>query len=82
MTSSDPKTGEKRRESALAFSIMFFAVALLCAMLGWAEGVRHSTYYLHIPETGSWLVATAILAALGVLFFVWSRGARAVDSQR
>ncbi len=57
----------------LAFSIMFFCLALLCLMLGWADGVRHDRSYLHIPETGSWLVATAILAALGVLLLVWSR---------
>jgi hypothetical protein len=57
----------------LAFSIMFFSGALLCFLLGWADGVRHDKTYLHIPETGSWLVATAILGALGVTFFVWSR---------
>ena len=57
----------------LAFSIMFFAGALLCFLLGWADGVRHDRTYLHIPETGSWLVAAAILGALGVIFFVWSR---------
>ena len=44
----------------LAFSIMFFSGALLCFLLGWADGVRHGKTYLHIPETGSWLVATAI----------------------
>ena len=57
----------------LAFSIMFFSGALLCFLLGWADGVRHDRTYLHIPETGSWLVATAILGALGVIFFSWSR---------
>ncbi len=60
----------------LAFAIMFFSVALLCLMLGWADGVRHNRSYLHIPETGSWLVATAILAALGVILLVWSRVAK------
>jgi hypothetical protein len=60
----------------LAFSIMFFSVALLCLMLGWADGVRHDKAYLHIPETGSWLVATAILAGLGVILLLWSRMAR------
>lgn len=60
----------------LAFAIMFFSVALLCLMLGWADGVRHDKTYLHIPETGSWLVATAILAALGVILLVWSRAAK------
>jgi hypothetical protein len=61
------------RDSALAFSIIFFAVALLCFLLGLADGVRHDRTYLHIPETGSWLVAAAILGALGLLFFLWSR---------
>ena len=64
------------RESARAFSIIFFAVALLCFLLGLADGVRHDRAYLHIPETGSWLVATAIFAAIGMIFFVWSRGAK------
>jgi hypothetical protein len=57
----------------LAFSIMFFAGALLCFLLGWADGVRHDRTYLHIPATGSWLVATAILGALGVILLVRSR---------
>ena len=52
---------------------MFFAVALLCFLLGWADGVRHDKTYLHIPETGGWLVATAILGTLGLIFFAWSR---------
>ncbi len=60
----------------LAFSIMFFSVALLCLMLGWADGVRHDKTYLHIPETGSWLVATAIMAGLGVVFLLWSKAAK------
>ncbi len=60
----------------LAFSIMFFAVAVLCLLLGWAEGVRQDTTYLHIPESGGWLIATGILAACGVLLLVWSRGAK------
>lgn len=60
----------------LAFSIMFFCCALLCFMLGWADGVRHDKTYLHIPETGSFLVATAVLVALGVVFFVWSRSTK------
>ena len=60
----------------IAFSIKFFSGALLCFLLGWADGVRHDRAYLHIPETGSWLVATAILAALGVTFFVWSRATK------
>jgi putative Mn2+ efflux pump MntP len=57
----------------LAFSIMFFAGALLCFLLGWADGVRRDKTFLHIPETGSFLVAAAILGALGVAFLVWSR---------
>lgn len=73
MTPSDPTPRNSRRESKLAFSIMFFSVALLCLLLGWADGVRHDKTYLHIPETGGWLIATAVLAALGVLFLVWSR---------
>jgi hypothetical protein len=55
---------------------MFFAVALLCFMLGWADGVRHDKSYLHIPETGSFLVATAVLVVLGVIFLIWARGPR------
>ena len=55
---------------------MFFCVALLCLMLGWADGVRHDKAYLHIPETGSFLVAAAVLGALGVLFLLWSRAGK------
>lgn len=76
MTPSDPTPRQTRGESMLAFSIMFFCVALLCLLLGWADGVRHNKTYLHIPETGSWLVATAVLAALGVVFLVWSRAGK------
>lgn len=76
MTPTDFEPGNSRRDSILAISIMFFAVALLCFLLGWADGVRHRTYFLHIPETGSWLVATGIMAGLGVLFFLWSRATR------
>ena len=76
MPSTDPTPRQSRNESMLAFSIMFFSGALLCFLLGWADGVRHDRAYLHIPETGSWLVATAILAALGVTFFVWSRATK------
>ena len=47
----------------LAFSIMFFGGALLCFLLGWADGVRRDKTFLHIPESGSFLVAAAILAA-------------------
>lgn len=73
MTPSDPTPRQTRGESLLAFSIMFFCVALLCLLLGWADGVRHDRTYLHVPETGSWLVATAILGGLGVICLVWSR---------
>lgn len=76
MTPSDPTPRRTRGESLLAFSIMFFCIALLCFMLGWADGVRHDRAYLHIPETGSFLIATAVLAALGVLFLVWSRAGK------
>ena len=73
MPSTDPTPRQSRDESMLAFSIMFFSGALLCFLLGWADGVRHDRTYLHIPETGGWLVATAILVLLGVAFLVWSR---------
>ena len=53
MTSPDPTPRQARGESMLAFSIMFFSGALLCFLLGWADGVRHDKTYLHIPETGS-----------------------------
>ena len=52
---------------------MFFLLALLSFLLGWADGVRHGRTYIHIPETGVWLVVAAILGALGVIFLVWSR---------
>ena len=55
---------------------MFFAVASFCLLLGWAQGVRKDTAFLHIPESGGWLVATAILAALGVVLLLWSRMGR------
>ena len=74
MSPSDPTPRQSRRASAIAFSIIFFSVALLCFLLGWADGVRHDRTYLHIPETGSWLVATAILGGLGAICFVASRG--------
>ena len=76
MTPSDPTPRQSRRESALAFSVILFALALLCFLLGWADGVRHDRTYLHVPETGSWLVATAILAGLGVTLLLWSKMAK------
>lgn len=82
MTPTDPNHHGRGRDSALAFSIIFFAVAVLCFLLGWAQGVRKDTTYLHIPETGSWLLATAIFAGVGVLFLLWSRGRRSEDKER
>lgn len=76
MTPSNPTPRQSRDEPALAFSIIFFALGLLCFLLGWADGVRHGRTYLHIPETGGWLVATAILGALGLLFLLWSRSVK------
>lgn len=78
MTPSDPNIHGRRRESALAFSIIFFAIAVLCFLLGWAQGVRKDTTYLHIPETGSWLLASAIFAGGGALFLLWSRGRKRI----
>ena len=74
MTPSDPTQRQSRRESAVAVSIMLFALAFLCLLLGGADGVRHDRAYLHIPATGDWLVAAAVLGGLGVFCFVWSRG--------
>ncbi len=76
MISSDPTPRPARGQSALAFAIMFFAVALLTFMLGWADGVRHGRGMLHFPNSGGWLLTTAILAGLGVLLLVWSRSAK------
>lgn len=55
---------------------MFFAMAFLCLMLGWAQGVRKDTTFLHIPESGGWLVATGILFILGLILLIWSRTAK------
>lgn len=76
MTPSDRTPPQGKGESLLAFSIMFFSVALLSLMLGWADGVRHGKAYLHLPRMDGWLMATAILAGLGVLFLVWSRAGK------
>ena len=70
MSDHDPNNEIRPGDGAMALSIMFFAVGLLCFLLGWADGVRHGTRYLGIPETGGWLVAAAILAVLGVLFLL------------
>jgi hypothetical protein len=55
---------------------MFFCVALLTFMLGWADGVRHGRTLLHFPEVGGWLIATVVLVGLGVFFLVWSRNTK------
>ena len=73
MTPSDSTPRQSRRDSAVAFSIIFFALALLCFLLGWAGGVHHGHAYLHLP-IGGWLVATAILGGFGAILFVLSRG--------
>jgi hypothetical protein len=76
MTAPDQQSNDKPGDSRLAFSIMFFAIGFLCLMLGWADGVRKDTTYLHIPESGGWLVATGILFLIGLLLLVWSRAAK------
>jgi len=74
--SPDPTPRPPRRDNAIACSIMFFAVALLCLMLGWADGFRHRRTILHIPETGGWLVTALVLVLLGIAFLVWARSAK------
>jgi hypothetical protein len=76
MTPSDPTPRQSRNESMFAFSIMFFSGALLCFLLGWADGVRHDKTFLHVPQTGSFLVAAAIFAALGIVFLARARATR------
>ena len=76
MSNSDPTPTPAKGDSRLAVSIMFFAVAVLFFMLGWADGVRHGRSYLHVPPIGGWLVATIITLGLGVAFLVWARSAR------
>lgn len=76
MSNSDPTPIPAKGDSRLAVSIMFFAIAVLFFMLGWADGVRHDRSYLHIPETGGWLVATVIMLVFGVAFLVWARSAK------
>jgi hypothetical protein len=73
MTPTDPHAPPTRAESALACSVILFSLALLAFMLGWAQGVRKDTTYLHIPENGSWLIATAILAGLALICLLFSR---------
>jgi putative Mn2+ efflux pump MntP len=74
--SSGPTPHNTRRDNAIACSIMFFALALLSLMLGWADGVRHRHTILHIPETDAWLVTALVLAILGIVFLVWARSAK------
>ncbi|HEX3817805.1 MAG TPA: hypothetical protein VHW03_05915 [Chthoniobacterales bacterium] len=76
MTPTDPNAPPAPGESPLAFSIIFFCLALLTLMLGWAQGVRKDTTVMGIPESSHWLIATAILAGIGVIFFIWSRVAK------
>ncbi len=45
-------------------------------MLGWADGVRHDRSYMHIPETGGWMVAGIIMVGVGIGFLLWSRSAK------
>jgi hypothetical protein len=73
MNSADRNSRNKRRETTLAVSLIFFFVALLCAALRWADGMRHDSRILHIPATGGWLLAATGFAVLGVLFLAWSR---------
>ena len=74
MSHADPTTSGDRRDALLACGIIFFALTLLCLLLGGAEGVRQGTRYLHIPETGICLVIAAILGCIGAFFLLWSRG--------
>ncbi|MEO5719131.1 MAG: hypothetical protein ABIR29_11230 [Chthoniobacterales bacterium] len=76
MTPSDQTPRQTKGESMLAFAIMFFSVALLCFMLGWADGVRRGHAYLHFPAINGWMITTAILVALGAILLVWSRAVR------
>ena len=74
MTSSHSAPVPWRNRSRLQHYL--FLLALLSFLLGWADGVRHGRTYLHIPETGAWLVRAAILGALGVICLVWARGTK------
>jgi hypothetical protein len=60
----------------LACSIIFFFIAMLCILLGWADGVRHGHAYFHFPTTGGWVIGAAILAGIGIFFLVWSRATK------
>lgn len=77
MTPTDHHTiYNTRRDNITACSIISFCVGWLCLMLGWAQGVRKDTTFLGIPETRSWLIATAVFVVLGILFFLWSRAVK------
>jgi hypothetical protein len=76
MSNSDPTPAPAKGDSRLALSIMFFSVAVLFFMLGWADGVRHDRSYMHIPETGGWMVAGIIMVGVGIGFLLWSRSAK------
>jgi hypothetical protein len=55
---------------------MFFALALLTFMLGWADGVRHARGYLQVPGFHGWLITAIVLAALGFLLLILSIAGR------
>ncbi|HEY1771286.1 MAG TPA: hypothetical protein VGG02_13625 [Chthoniobacterales bacterium] len=73
MKSSNPEARAARREFTLAGSVVCFCGALLCFMLGWAQGVRHDTRYLHIPQNAGWVLAAAIFAGIGLLCLAFAR---------
>jgi hypothetical protein len=76
MSSNNLTPSSSRGEAVLAFSIIFFCIAMLCILLGWADGVRHGHPYLRFPTSGGWVIAAGVLAALGVLFLLWSRATK------
>ena len=76
MTLSNQTPRPSRGENVLACSVIFFSLALLCFLLGWAEGVHHGRAYLRMPQTGGWPVAAAILGGMGVICFLGSRGTK------
>jgi len=76
MTSTNLSPSSSRREAVLACSIIFFFLAMLCILLGWADGVRHGHAYLRFPTTGGWVIGAAVMAVLGILFLLWSRATK------
>jgi len=72
----DLSSSSSSSDTRLACGIIFFFIALLCILLGWADGVRHGHAYLHFPTSGGWAVAAAIIAAIGIAFFLWSRATK------